>query len=115
MNVVLLSNDLMTQSKVGDACRIAGCDFKAAPTVDRLIESVSESTIVVLDLAMQNYEVVDVMTKLRSLQAAVRAILAFGPHVHEARLQAASDAGCDAVFARGQFFSQGAAILQRFA
>src|SRR5688572_7330348 len=101
MNVVLLSNDLMTQSKVGDACRSAGCEFKAAPTVDRLIESVSESTIVVLDLAMQNYDVADVITKLRSLQAAVRAILAFGPHVHEARLQAATDAGCDAVFARG--------------
>jgi CheY-like chemotaxis protein len=115
MNALLLSNDLMTQSKVSDACRIAGFEFKAAPTMERLIESVTESAIVILDLAMPNYDVAALVSQLHSLPAAPGAILAFGPHVHEARLQAAADAGCDAIFARGQFFAQTAAILERFA
>ena len=115
MNVLLLSNDLMTQSKVGDACRVAGIEFKSALTVERLLELISATTVVVLDLAMQNYDVAEAVSKLRSSAVPPRAILAFGPHVHEARLQAASDAGCDAVFARGQFFAQAATILQRLA
>lgn len=39
-------------------------------------------------------------------------IVAYGPHVHEARLQAARDAGCDQVLSRGQFDRELPALLQ---
>jgi hypothetical protein len=40
-------------------------------------------------------------------------VIAFGPHVHEERLQAARKAGCDEVVSRGQFFAQVEGMLAR--
>ena len=39
-------------------------------------------------------------------------VVAFGPHVHENRLAAVREAGCDLVVSRGQFFAEIDAILK---
>jgi len=39
-------------------------------------------------------------------------VVAFGPHVHEERLAAAREAGCDEVLSRGEFFARVNAIVQ---
>ena len=104
MNLILLSSDLITQSKVAGAAQALGLMSVVASNIGRLLEAAGEPAIVVLDLATQGYDPADVVSQLRKLPHTPLAILAFGPHVHEARLKAAVDAGCDAVFARGQFF-----------
>jgi hypothetical protein len=38
-------------------------------------------------------------------------VVAFGPHVHEERLAAARNAGCDEVVSRGEFFARLDAIV----
>ncbi len=114
MRVLLLSGDLMTQSKINSVTQSLGLTTIPASSVARLFEAARETSIVVLDLAIQSYELADVVAQLRSLHVPPRAVLAFGPHVHRARLQSAVDAGCDAVFSRGQFLEHTAEILRRF-
>jgi hypothetical protein len=43
------------------------------------------------------------------------AIVAYAPHVHEDRLRAATEAGCNEVLSRGQFDRQMDDILARYA
>jgi hypothetical protein len=43
---------------------------------------------------------------LRDLDNPPRKIVAFGPHVHEAKLAAARSAGCDEVISRGRFHAE---------
>ena len=114
MNLILLSSDLVTQSKVAGAAQALGLTSVVASNIRRLMEATEESAIVVLDLATQGYDPIDVVGQLKGLPFAPKAILAFGPHVHEARLQSAVDAGCDAVFPRGQFFGQTEDILRQY-
>ena len=62
--------------------------------------------LVILDLGMPGLDVRGVVARLRALRVPAAKIIAFGPHVHEALLQAARDAGCDTVLARGQFYAR---------
>jgi hypothetical protein len=112
MEVLLFSSDLMGQPKIGDAAKAAGMAFRVAADPSKLLEISSGESIVVLDLGQQNFDVAEVIAQLRSATNPPRAILAFGPHVHEARLEAARAAGSDRVFARGQFLSQAAQIFR---
>jgi hypothetical protein len=53
------------------------------------------------------------VAQLKTTPGAPPTIIAFGPHVHEALLDAATQAGCDEVFSRGQFFAQLDEIISR--
>ncbi len=116
MLVVLLSGDLMGASRIAGAARLANVEFRMAGSVDATIDCCAEQkvSLVMVDLAMAGLDVFSLVARLKSNQEAP-AIVAFGPHVHEAMLDAAQEAGCNHVLSRGQFMSQAGAIIARYA
>ncbi len=112
MSAVLLTTDLMTASKAQGAATRAGCTFKMAASASALLIQAAESgtTLVILDLSTPGLDPATLVPQLRALPCRP-AILAFGPHVHEALLQTAVDAGCDRVIPRGQFHAQAEVIF----
>jgi CheY-like chemotaxis protein len=113
MPVLLLSGDLATASKVVAAAARQSVTLDVAPSVDALLEKVAagQADLVILDLSTAGLDARTVVEQLRELSNAPRAIVAFGPHVHEALLAAAKDAGCDRVLSRGQFHAQVDSLL----
>jgi CheY-like chemotaxis protein len=67
--------------------------------------------VILVDLATPGLNLVDLVPRLRDAGSAGLAIIAFGPHVDGAGLDAARQSGCDKVLARGQFLNQVAAVL----
>lgn len=65
-----------------------------------------------VDLSLSSLDVASLVAQLRSGDGSGTRVIAFGPHVHEQRLTAAREAGCDLVVSRGQFFSQLETILK---
>lgn len=114
MPVILLSADLATSSKISGAAARQALPFSVAMTVNRLCElaATAPRALVLLDLTFAGLAVTDVVANLRALASPPLAIIAFGPHVHEAKLAEAAAAGCDAVMSRGQFHAQIDEILQ---
>jgi DNA-binding NarL/FixJ family response regulator len=116
MSASLLTTDLMTASKAQGAALRAGCTLRTAANVDMLVGQAAEpgTRLVIVDLTVPGVELADLVPRLRSLESRPT-ILAFGPHVHEGRLQAATEAGCDLVVSRGQFHAQAAEMIEKFA
>jgi CheY-like chemotaxis protein len=81
---------------------------------DSLIKQAADGDLVVLDLSSGNVSPAEIVARLHNMSNPPAGIVAVGPHVHEARLAAARDAGCDEVLTRGQFNAQMDAILQRW-
>jgi DNA-binding NtrC family response regulator len=115
--VVLLSGDLMGASRVEGAARRAGVDFRMVGSVEAASDLCAEQAValLVVDLATAGLDVAALVGRLKRDAKRAPAIVAFGPHVHEAALDAANAAGCDHVLSRGQFMSQSGAIIARFA
>jgi CheY-like chemotaxis protein len=91
-----------------------GAQQVVAATVESLatkLESVSGPIVALIDLNSPTIDPASVVSRLRSLPAPPRSIVAFGPHVHEAKLAAATAAGCDLVLTRGQFSSQAEQLI----
>lgn len=108
MNVVLLSGDLMVQSRVEAAAVRAGSSLKSAPDSSSalaLLQSM-EADLLIIDLTASGLVIGEFVDKTRSEVEHTVRVIAFGPHVHEDRLNAARQAGCDEVISRGQFFAQ---------
>ncbi len=116
MSAILLTTDLMTASKAQGAAARAGCSLRTVADAPALLIQAEQqgAGLVILDLSMPGIDPASLVPRLRAL-AGRPTILAFGPHVHEAQLQAAAEAGCDAVIARGQFHAQAEQILARHA
>jgi len=111
MAILFLTNDLMFSSRVSMFAREMGQDFSICSTVDALIDKVStDETLIIVDLSLPHLEIAPTLQKLRSKTKNLKCI-AFAPHVHEAKLAMAVDAGYDEVFSRGQFNSQIKEIL----
>jgi CheY-like chemotaxis protein len=115
MNVVLLTADLMTQSRVEAAATRSAVSLRSVSDPTGLATSVAEllASAVILDLTLPTLDVAASVAQLRSLPGVKPVIIAFGPHVHESLLAAAQEAGCDEVLSRGQFFAQLDSILGR--
>jgi CheY-like chemotaxis protein len=114
MTVVLLSSDLTVLSRVegaaarlGQAVRSVSGELQAA----ELCKDDDANTLIV-DLSMQSLDVASLLNQLKASDGSGTRVIAFGPHVHEQRLAAAREAGCDLVVSRGQFFSQLETILK---
>ncbi len=118
MTIVLLSGDLMVVSRVQNAAAAAGVGVQSAGSLSQAVEKCAELSApqLIVDLSAPALDIANLVMQLRGRQAddaTASRIIAFGPHVHEARLAAAREAGCDAVMSRGQFFGQIDAILAR--
>jgi AmiR/NasT family two-component response regulator len=116
MLIAFLTNDLVFPSRVRPVAERLGARFETAMNPDgiaaKLSADPSTESIVLIDLN-SNADPAATIAKLKSLPTPPRAIVAFGPHVHEARLAAARDAGCDLVLTRGQFDSQIESLLEQ--
>ena len=111
MNVLLLSNDLMTASQIEGAVRAAGGEVSVATTVaEPDDQAVGAINFVIIDLSTTS-DIEATVTQLRERTPPPR-IIAFGPHVHAAKLSAAREAGCDEVYTRGQFLPNVAQALE---
>jgi CheY-like chemotaxis protein len=115
MKVVLLSSDLVVASRVEGAAAQVGATVRAISSVEAAIAScgAEQVELLIIDLAMPSLDVGTLVNQLRADASRSVRIVAFGPHVHEGRLAAAREAGCDTVMSRGQFFAQITAILAR--
>lgn len=114
MRLLLLTADLMCSSQVAGMARGLGLPLMTCGTADKLLAAAEGPSIVALDLNAAGVDWAALVPLLRSAANPPVAVVAFGPHVHESRLAAAQQAGCDAVLARGQFYAQGEQILRQY-
>ncbi|MDZ4656475.1 MAG: hypothetical protein SH868_02735 [Bythopirellula sp.] len=114
MNVVLLSRDLMLLSRAQGAANKQGITLHNVvdPAQAVTAAQTEEYRGVVIDLRLPGLNISELVSQLRAVRDKFW-IVACGPHVHEASLSAAREAGCDIVATRGQFDRDAEAILQR--
>jgi DNA-binding NarL/FixJ family response regulator len=114
MKVVLLSSDLMVVSRVEGAAAQAGAEIQATSNAAAAIEYCSDEQVGVLivDLSMPALDPAAVVNQRKADASHSVRVVAFGPHVHENRLAAAREAGCDLVVSRGKFFAEIDSILK---
>lgn len=104
--VVLLTNDLMFQSRVSGAVRATGGSLAVDRTAEKLAEKCPNKETVRLafiDLSLQTLELETAIPHLKSQFPNAR-VIAFGPHVDVQRLADAEACGADEVMTRGQFY-----------
>jgi hypothetical protein len=104
---VLVSPDLMLASQVELDCRRSDVAFRTAGP-DNWVELSSDAKWVFWDLS-HGLPISNSIQELK--QNHQFSLIALGPHVDEARLQQARDAGCDKVMARGRFLRELSIIL----
>lgn len=116
MTVILVSSDLMAASNIRGAAHTLQIPLTVASSVDAVVSQCNEGRIdlVILDLSTPGLDPVAILPKLRSAEHPPGAIVAFGPHVHQQRLDKAAEAGCDEVLTRGQMHAQADAVLARY-
>jgi len=112
--VVLLASDLMLGSTISGYAASAGVTFrKAATTADVVAVLQQHSNILLLvDLGTPGLNVHELAASLPSI--GLQNSVAYGPHVHEAKLQAATEAGFGQVMSRGQFSAQVGRLIAGF-
>ncbi|MEN0111724.1 MAG: DNA-binding response regulator [Planctomycetota bacterium] len=115
MNALLITTDLMASSAAEGAARAAGATLRVVPPSQSLDAARAASArVVAIDLTAKIDDLAELIAALREAAPGV-AVVAYGPHVHEARLAAARDAGCDLVMSRGQFHRGFGEVLARYA
>jgi CheY-like chemotaxis protein len=114
MPVAVLTSELMTRSRIAAAAERLEIPTEFASSADALVNLVRERSteLIILDLEQPGLQPAELVSTLRATRANGLQVVAFGPHVHEARLQAATAAGCNRVLARGKFYAELDAILQ---
>lgn len=119
----LLSDDLMTTSRVQGAAAGANVKLATVGSLAALLQSVAPATddggpasrdectplpFVLIDLQTRNVDWVKALSELKHLAR----VLVFGPHVWKEPLEIARRAGCDYVLTNGEFFGDMARWLQ---
>jgi CheY-like chemotaxis protein len=116
--IYFLTSDLVFPSRVAGVAQQLGDKLETANSSDALIAKLSGASspgaVVLLDLNSPGVDPAAIVPRLKALPQPPQAIIAFGPHVHEQKLAAASAAGCDVVLTRGQFDAQMRDLLARF-
>lgn len=105
--VVLLSQDLMLSSMLTGPAHRAGWQLVSCRSWTALTDTIAQAQaadhdvrLVVIDLSLPGLELT--AESVSQLHAHSIATVAFGPHVHRDRLAAATAAGCQRVWSRGQ-------------
>jgi hypothetical protein len=114
MRAILVSIDLIVVSRVEGAAAKVGGTVQVTSNISAAAECMSGegAEIVIVDLGSSIEDIKAQVTTLKSATSPSPRVVAFGPHVHENRLAAAREAGCDVVMSRGQFFSQIDSLLR---
>jgi hypothetical protein len=104
-SVILYSSDLMLLSSAGHAARQAGFDFQSVMSPEAAIPHLQTAeTVFCLDLSVTGADPHAIAA--HALPGVLIRAIAFGPHVHTARLEQARSAGFGTVLTRGQFVSR---------
>jgi CheY-like chemotaxis protein len=114
MTAYYLTADLFFSSRVAGAAQRVGTELKVVGTLSALLEAAEkggECSLVVIDLTLPAIDVSHAVSAIKQRCPSTR-IVAYGPHVQEARLAAATEAGCDEVLTRGQFDREMERVLQ---
>ena len=118
MSVLALISDLMMQSQASSAAQRAGVTLRVVSSADALLEQATQMQkseapieLIVVDLSHPGLDPAGLMERLRPALSPGTATLAFGPHVHKARLEAAAAAGFASVMSRGQFHANMVSLL----
>lgn len=114
MSALLITADLMATSAADGAARNAGVNLRTVSPATAITNADEATRLAAIDLTAPIADLGALVEGLRSAAPRVT-LLAYGPHVHEARLQAARDAGCEHVISRGQFHKQFGEYLARYA
>lgn len=111
-SALLISADLFFTSKITGTAAALGFQVEVQAGIPEVISGAEEGgyRLVIIDLANNAISPADVMARLP--EEGRPRVIAFGPHVAKARLQAAEDAGCDAVMPRSRFSANLAEILR---
>lgn len=111
LDIVLISKDLLVGSQLSAIARQCQRAFRQVSSIaDRTLQT-SGLSLVLVDLGqIDPTMLIDFVPLVRANSPQVK-ILAFGPHVHGERLQAARDAGCDFLSHRGGVVAQFKSIL----
>jgi CheY-like chemotaxis protein len=115
--VVTLTSDLTVASMVRGAAERVGATSAMALDVDSLFRRLGEAggaALVLVNLETRGLEIALLMERIAALEVKPVAVIAIGPHVHEAKLQAAREAGCDKVLSKGGFHAQAAELIAAY-
>jgi hypothetical protein len=104
IQVLLFASDLMLISSTGGAVAALGLQFRSVSSIEDLIAKATPTTVLCVDLAFAQVDPVLISEQLPSLTT--QSGIAFGPHVHTAKLDQAREAGFAKVMSRGQFVSR---------
>ena len=115
MSVVFLTRDLVFSSRLAAVAERLGIVASAVTSLEAASARLSNGMVklVVVDLSTGEVDVKEIVDRLREVSPGL-AVVAFAPHVHESRLQAAEEAGCNEVLTRGQFDRQMEELLVRY-
>ncbi len=105
--IAFLTKDLMFQSRVVSAGKAASVAIVADRSIDRLLPRLAEPATIplwIVDLTLDFEDVASVGEAIRAASPTAK-IIAYGPHVHVGKLEAAAAAGFE-VLTRGQFDHQ---------
>jgi CheY-like chemotaxis protein len=102
---LLLSDDLIFNSRILGTARDLGLSVRAARTSSELLGRARKAapSCVIVDLANPGLQITKLMDDLNELGVRV---IAYGPHVDAAGLRAAREAGCDVVLPRSKFVEE---------
>lgn len=110
--VLLACGDLFFSTQLRSAAEAAAAQVDVELSADRILPraATGDYTHLVMDVEMPH---LDLAAIVRSLPADHRPrVIAFGPHMQTARLDAARAAGCDAVLSRGQISASLGSVLR---
>ena len=103
---LLLSDDLIFNSRVSATARAYGSTVTPVKTIAALLAKAQESPPVaaILDLQHSPFDLPELLTALKAI-GSIR-VVAYGAHVDAERLKAAKEAGCDIVLTRSKFVNK---------
>jgi CheY-like chemotaxis protein len=113
----MFSQDLFFGSKVTGTAGAMGLHVELEADIERGLSKLAGGgyRCVILDLAMPGLSPADVVAAVKSSTATDRPrVIAFGAHVHTARLEEAREAGCDEVMPRSRFSAELTKILSQY-
>jgi len=112
--ILLLSSDLMFQSRISSTARAAGKPCVVERSATKMVERVKDPdsvTLVLIDLTLQTVDLTQDIPLLHESFPNCK-IMAYGPHVDVQRLTLAEESGADVVVTRGQMDRDLVAIIQ---
>lgn len=112
---LLVSGDLFFSSKITGTAGQLGIRIELCSALSQAKQNAASGAyrFVLLDLGLPGLDVEELLASLPSGQRPK--VVAFGPHVHTARLDEARRAGCDDVLPRSRFSAELPRIVQQLA